>query len=365
MKQLKINGFDIETSFNIDEFGGTEAGVYYSAKKLYESIGKVENLRISRFLECKEDGVTYAEKYKGRYYRTNKITYMFCKELFIKYATWINKELGRLIKECIESESDSCSEVDYEINKPVIKKEVKEVEVNEVPTVAKVDGKKSYECVIGDKETPTHFDINLKNVKSQTNDEQSKEFETLMVEMIGKSIENNEFDFAKQLFGYMTNKIGLVSQNVPQEQVFTDEQNQVNETMTDVLNSLGIRKFELDKLKKLDDKEKFKLIRQYIKEAVVQGNDFQKMMEVYNTSDIAKQNNVVTKDLYAMLNKLGVVKHATNCQSWVFNEPKKYEKLATIYKSYHQETNTVRSYTIKWNGGGRIFVEKFIEMFFQ
>lgn len=358
MKQLKINGFDVETSFNIDsipsEFGGTETGVYYSAKRLYEAIGKIENLRISRFLDCKDDGVTYAEKYKGRYYRTNKITYMFCKELFIKYATWINNELGRLIKECIES--DDCSEVNYQINKQSIKKDVKEVEVDEVPTVAKVDGKKSYKCVIGDKETPT-FSIDLENVKNQTNDEQPKSFESSILSIIEKSIDKNEFEFAKQLFDYMVN--GKQSNN---ESITSLVQNETTTTNEQVETDVHF-KFDFDKIKKLDDSEKHKLIRKFIKESTVNGNDFSLMMAVHNTSEIAEMANVTTVDLYQLLNKLGVVKRASNCGSWIFIEPKKYEKLATVYKSYHKDSQKVRSYTIKWNGCGKIFVDKFIQLF--
>lgn len=357
MKQLKINGFDVETSFNIDsipsEFGGTETGVYYSAKRLYEAIGKVENLRISRFLECKDDGVTYAEKYKGRYYRTNKITYMFCKELFIKYATWIDKELGRIIKEFIES--DDCNEVNYQINKQAIKKDVREVEVNEVPSVAKVNGKKSYQLTIDDKETST-FNIDLENVKSQTNDEQPKSFESSILSIIEKSIDKNEVEFAKQLFDYMVNgrqSNNEVGENLVQNETSSNEQNE-----TDVHFN-----FDFEKVKKLDDSEKHKLIRKFIKESTVNGNDFTLMMAVHNTSEIAKMANVATVDLYQLLNKLGVVKRASNCGSWVFIEPKKYEKLATVYKSYHKDSQKVRSYTIKWNGCGKIFVDKFIQLF--
>lgn len=359
MKQLKINGFDVETSFNIDsipsKFGGTETGVYYSAKRLYEAIGKVENLRISRFLDCKDDGVTYAEKYKGRYYRTNKITYMFCKELFIKYATWINKELGRLIKECIES--DDCNEVNHQINKQSIKKDVREVEVNEVLSVVKVNGKKSYQQTIDDKETST-FNIDLENVKSQVNVEQPKSFESSILSIIEKSIDKNEFEFAKQLFDYMIN--GKQSNNEVRESLVQNETSSNEQNETDVHF-----KFDFEKVKKLDDSEKYKLIRKFIKESTVNGNDFTLMMAVHNTSEIAKMANVATVDLYQLLNKLGVVKRASNCGSWVFIEPKKYEKLATVYKSYHKDSQKVRSYTIKWNGCGKIFVDKFIELFFS
>lgn len=357
MKQLKINGFDVETSFNIDsitsEFGGTETGVYYSAKRLYEAIGKVENLRISRFLECKDDGVTYAEKYKGRYYRTNKITYMFCKELFIKYATWINKELGRLIKECIER--DDCNEVNYQIDKQPIKKDVREVEVNEVPSIAKVNGKKSYQQTIDDKETST-FNIDLENVKSQVNVEQPKSFESSILSIIEKSIDKNEFGFAKQLFDYMVN--GKQSNNEVCESLVQNETSSNEQNETDVHFN-----FDFEKVKKLDDSEKHKLIRKFIKESTVNDNDFTLMMAVNNTSEIAKMANVATVDLYQLLNKLGVVKRAYNCGSWVFIEPKKYEKLATVYKSYHKDSQKVRSYTIKWNGCGKIFVDKFIQLF--
>lgn len=361
MKQLKINGFDVEISYNIDsiplEYGGTETGVYYSAKRLYEAIGKVENLRISRFLDCKDDdGVTYVEKYKGRYYRTNKITYMFCKELFIKYATWIDKELGHLIKECIEN--DDCDEVNYQINKQPIKKDVQEVEVNEVPTVAKANGKNSYQLTIDDEETTTHFNIGLEleNVKTQTNDEQPKSFESSILSIIEKSIDKNEFDFAKQLFDYMVN--GKQSNNEVRESLVQ------NETSSDEQNETDVHfKFDFEKVKKLDDSGKHKLIRKFIKESTVNGNDFTLMMAVHNTSEIAKMANVETVDLYQLLNKLGVVKRASNCGSWIFIEPKKYEKLATVYKSYHKDTQKVRSYTIKWNGCGKIFVDKFIELF--
>lgn len=360
MKLLKINGIEIE-SVIVENDSSLKSGVYYSAKKLYEAIGKVENLRISRYLDSKDFFENFTDKYSLYYYRTNKITYMFHKNLFIKYASWINKELGRLVEQCIQSED--CTEVNYEINKPIIKKDVKEVETDRQEQT--VNNVKPYVATITDRETPDEISTeNDKGIVVKSNNK-PQDFEQMMVQMIGKSVDNNEFDFAKQLFSYMTSKLGFVPQDVSQQSLSLDDENHIHEVMTNAIMSLSVRKFDLDKLKRIEDKEKFKLIRQFIKESTVDGNDFQKMMEVYNTSDIAKSNNVEVKDLFAMLSKLGVVKRASNCGSWVFIEPKKYEKLATVYKSLHQDTNKVRSYTIKWNGCGKIFVEKFIELFFS